>query len=155
MSPVDWQIIADDIKANYDKYKAEGGPSWKSFELNNNNLGNKLQGIAYVKIDARACRLVVTDNYMTIYNAKRREDSNPAGTNPFVKNDQGELLWENCTNRNDLIALPSAEYPKDPKTVATQTRWGVGDSVNYWYLAGDVQGPIEGCSFSFDTCATP
>ncbi len=146
--------IAEGVKegtANYEKFKAEGGPAWESFKLNNNNLGNKLRGILYVKVDQRNCQLTVTDNYFTIYNGKKVEDSNPAGTNPFVKNDQGPLLWENCTSRSDLVALTGAEYPEDPKTASHNARQTVGQPVHFWYLAGDVQAPIEGCTFTYDT----
>ena len=64
----------------------------KAFENTNliTMLGNKLQGILYVKVDESACRLKVTDNYMTMFNGERKEDSNPNGTNPFVKNTLGE-----------------------------------------------------------------
>lgn len=132
-----------------DKYRDK--PEWKSFLMNNNNLGNKLRGIIYVKLDTKACRLVVQDNYLTIYNGKRVEDSNPAGVNPFVKNEMGELLWEHCTNHQDLIASKSGDYPSDPANVRTETIHPPGSDVHFWYLAGDVQKPAEGCTHTFDT----
>lgn len=144
--------IAEGVKEateNVAKYKDK--PEWESFKLNNNNLGNKLRGILYVKVNDKKCQLTVTDNYLTIYNGKKREDSNPNGTNPFVKNELGELLWEHCTNRQDLVALDSATYPEDPQKVAHVARQEAGKPVNFWFLAGDVQAPIEGCGFTYDT----
>lgn len=131
-----------------DRYK--GKPDWEKFKMQNNNLGNKLQGLLYVRIDDRNCRLRITDNYMTIYDGKRIEDSNPVGTNPFVKNDQGELLWEHCENRDDLIARPEAEYPADPDKVGHSAQYAVGKDVNLWYLAKDAREYKEGCEHSFD-----
>lgn len=135
----------EEAQANVKKYKDT--PQWKSFQLNNNNLGNKLRGLLYVKVDEKRCRLRVTDNYMTIYNGKRMEDSNPAGTNPFVKNEMGELLWEHCTNQTDLIAKKSDALPEDVKT---EIKHGAGEAVHYWYVGGDVLAPVEGCEFSYD-----
>ena len=130
------------------RYK--GKPDWDKFKFQNNNLGNKLQGLLYVKVDDRKCRLRITDNYMTIYDGKRIEDSNPVGTNPFVKNDQGELLWEHCENREDLIARPEAEYPADPDKIGHQAQYEVGKEANIWYLAKDAREYKEGCNDSFD-----
>lgn len=144
--------IAEGVKeatANVAKYKDK--PEWESFKLNNNNLGNKLRGVLYVKVNPRKCQLTITDNYLTIYDGKKREDSNPNGTNPFVINEMGDLLWEHCTNRQDLIALESADYPKNPEKVGHMARHGAGKDVNFWYLAGDVQAPVEGCSYTYDT----
>lgn len=123
---------------------------WKKFVFQNNNLGNKLQGLFYAKIDKRHCWLRVTDNYMTIYNGKRVEDSNPVGTNPFVKNDLGELLWEHCENREDLIARPEADYPKDPDRIGHMAHYQPGQEFHVWYLAKDGREYKEGCDNSFD-----
>ncbi len=152
---IDANLTDDEIKkaieeatANVAKYKDK--PEWKSFMLNNNNLGNKLQGLLYVKVDEKTCRIRVTDNYMTIYNGKRVEDSNPAGTNPFVKNEMGELLWEHCTNPVDLVALTSADWPEKPEEVTTVIKHAAGSTVHYWNLAKDTLAPVEGCSYSYD-----
>jgi len=134
--------------ATIKKYKDT--PDWDKFVFSNNNLGNKLQGLLYINIDKKNCRIRVTDNYVTIYNAKKIEDSNPAGTNPFVKNDMGDLLWEHCTNSQDLVPLPDAEYPKDPGKVQSVVRYKVGDTVNFWYLGEDGIEAKEGCSESAD-----
>ena len=135
--------------ANVEKYK--GTDKWKSFVFNNNNLGNKLFGIVYVKVDKRKCGLRVTDNYVTVYNGKKVEDSNPNGTNAFIKNAEGELLWEHCTESANLIALDTAEFPKDPQNARHTGKWSVGKDVNFWYLGADAMNAPEGCNFSFDT----
>ena len=135
--------------ANIKKFK--GTDKWKHFVFNNNNLGNKLFGQMYVKINERKCEIRVTDNYVTVYNGKRIEDSNPNGTNAFVKNELGELLWEHCTESNNLLAIDTAEFPKDPKNVAHTGRWPAGKDVNFWYLGADAMQAPEGCSYNFDT----
>ncbi len=129
------------------KYK--GTDKWDHFVLNNNNLGNKLRGILYIKVDKRHCRLRITDNYQTIFNGKKREDSNPAGTNAFVKNDQGELSWEHCTAR-DLLALESAEFPKKPQNASHQARWAPGKEAHQWLLSEAHRVPKDGCTYDYD-----
>jgi len=105
----------------------------------------------YVKVDARNCRLRVTDNYVTVYNGKKIEDSNPNGTNAFVKNELGDLLWDHCTESANLIALDTAEFPKDPKNARHMGKWSVNQDVNFWYLGADAMAAPEGCTYSFDT----
>ena len=135
--------------ANVKKFKDTD--KWKNFVFNNNNLGNKLFGIVYVKVDTRKCGLRVTDNYVTVYNGKKVEDSNPNGTNAFVKNAEGELLWDHCKESANLVALDTAEFPKDPQNARHMGKWGVGKDVNFWYLGADAMTAPEGCSFTFDT----
>jgi len=125
-------------------------PDWEKFKFQNNNLGNKLQGLLYVKVDKRNCRLRITDNYVTIYNGKRVEDSNPAGTNPFVKNEMGELLWEGCKNSGDLVATTEAEFPKNPDQIQHLARHSAGTEISFWYLDPAVKSNVEGCTDSFD-----
>ena len=125
-------------------------PDWEKFKFHNNNLGNKLQGVIYVKVDKRNCRLRITDNYATIYNGKRVEDSNPAGTNAFVKNETGELLWEGCENSQDLIASTEAAFPANPAEVGHLARHEVGKDIQFWYLGEDGRVATEGCTFGYD-----
>lgn len=136
----------EEATANVEKYKA--GPQWDQFVLNNNNLGNKLRGLLYAKVDTRSCKLRITDNYLTVYNGKKIEDSNPVGTNLFVQTED-ELLWEHCSNDDDMMALASDEVPtEEPQT---QIDWGSGATVNYHFLGKDAFEPAEGCTYSFDT----
>ncbi|NOY27649.1 MAG: hypothetical protein GXP62_17425 [Oligoflexia bacterium] len=139
----------EEATANVAKYKDTD--NWKQFELNNNNLGNKLQGLLYAKVDARRCRLRITDNYMTIYKGKRVEDSNPVGTNAFVKWDGSkELLWEHCTDSGDVAPVADAPYPKDLSHVPLIHQATFGQEVNFWYLGDDGRTPVEGCDYSYD-----
>jgi len=135
--------------ANIAKFK--GTDKWKQFVFNNNNLGNKLFGQMYVKVNKRNCELRITDNYVTVYNGKKIEDSNPNGTNAFVKNELGDLLWEHCTESANLIALDTAEFPKDPKNARHMGKWAAGKDVNFWYLGADAMQAPEGCTYNFDT----
>lgn len=139
----------EEAMANIKKFKDTD--KWKNFVFNNNNLGNKLFGQMYVKVDSRKCSLRVTDNYVTVYNGKKVEDSNPNGTNAFVKNELGDLLWDHCTESANLIALDTAEFPKDPQNARHMGKWGVGQDVNFWYLGADAMAAPEGCSYNFDT----
>jgi hypothetical protein len=147
----DEQIAKGSAEAEEVMKKYRDTPDWDKFKFQNNNLGNKLQGILYVKIDPRSCRLRVTDNYATIYNGKKVEDSNPAGTNPFVKNEQGELLWRTCDNAVDLVSLEGAEYPADPGNTQHVGRHTVGKEVHTWLLHEPARVPKEGCTYTFDT----
>lgn len=133
---------------NVNKYKDK--PEWKAFVAQNNNLANKLRGILYIKVDSKRCQLRITDNYMTVYNNKKVEDSNPVGTNAFVKNELGDLLWEHCENRNDFLPLSKGEYPADPANVAPEPRQEMNKDVHFWYLAGDAIAPAEGCNYAYD-----
>jgi hypothetical protein len=130
------------------KYKDK--PEWPQFVAQNNNLGNKLRGVLYIKADSKRCQLRVTDNYMTIYNGKKVEDSNPVGTNPFVKNEVGELLWEHCENRNDFLPLSAGTFPEDPANVRPEPQQTMGKPVHFWYLASDALAPTEGCTHKYD-----
>lgn len=138
----------EEANANVAKYKDK--PDWKQFVFNNNNLGNKLQGLLYVKVDPRGCRLRIIDNYMTIYDGKRVEDSNPVGTNPFVKHEGGELLWEHCTDGTDIAALASPDLPADLSTVVSLREAGMGQAVHFQYLGQDGRAPVEGCDYTYD-----
>ncbi|MCB9746089.1 MAG: hypothetical protein H6740_26170 [Alphaproteobacteria bacterium] len=129
--------------------------NWKQYVFNNNNLGNKLQGLLYIRINERKCNLMITDNYMTIFNGERKEDSNPTGTNAFVKNDQGELLWEHCTDSGDLYPRKTAEHPtKEEEIQACYPTQGCGFTAEedawFAYLGQDGLEAKDGCTYSFD-----
>jgi hypothetical protein len=128
------------------------GRALKDFMLGNNNLGNKLQARIYVKVNTRKCQLTVSDFYMTIYNGRSIEDSNPNGTNAFVKNELGELMWESCdgTQSKNFVARPEMGFPKNPGKIGHLARYTVGQQAQFTYLGLDGQIPPEGCSFSFD-----
>jgi hypothetical protein len=146
-SLTDAQIKEGMAEAEKVMAKYKGTSKWEQFAFQNNNLGNKLQGLLYAKVDKRRCRMRVTDNYMTIYNGKRIEDSNPQGTNPFVKNEQGELLWEHCTDSATLVDNKSADKPRSTKRTV---RHAAGTDIHFWYLGDDWKRAKDGCSYSYD-----
>ena len=159
------QIDGDVTQAQFDKGLADatevvekyrGGDEWKQFVFNNNNLGNKLQGLIYLAIDQRKCRLMITDMYMTIYGGKKIEDSNPVGTNPMVRSDE-ELSWKHCTDSADMIPTKTAEFPKSEdaayEAFCAPNRncfFGPGETAFFQYIGQDGRNPEEGCSYSFD-----
>jgi len=142
------ELIKAVKESNETAAKYKGKPEWEKFVFANNNLGNKLQGLLYLKVDERKCNLRVTDNYMTIYNGKRMEDSNPVGTNAFVKTD-ADLLWEHCSNTDNLLAYKEEKLPARLNDVGHTLRWGVGDTLHFHYI--DEKGkPKKDCTYSFD-----
>ncbi len=151
-SDADIAKAIEEAMANVRKYK--GTKDWDAFVFNNNNLGNKLQGVLYVKVDKRHCKLRVTDNYITIYNGEVKEDSNPVGTNPFVRSDE-ELFFEHCTDSGDLIATRSEAFPSKPEEAVTCAPnrgcfFKPGETVWYHYIGQDGRTPEEGCTYSYD-----
>lgn len=129
-------------------------PEWKQFAFNNNNLGNKLQGLLYVRVYERKCNLQITDMYMTIYNGKRVEDSNPVGTNAFVKHTE-ELSWEHCTDAGDLFARKDAAFPEKEEDIQAcypnrGCSFSATEPVHYYYLGADGREAKPGCTYSYD-----
>ena len=138
--------------ADVAKYKDK--PEWKQFVGQNNNLGNKLQGLLWAKVDTKTCKLRITDMYMTIYNGKRVEDSNPVGTNPFVQTKE-ELLWEHCADSGDLFVRKSKDHPAKPEDIAAcfpnqGCTFGATEEAFYHYLGQDGRDAKDGCTYSYD-----
>jgi len=131
---------------------ARGGDGWQYFAARNNNVGNKVQGRFYAKVDERKCRLRVTDMFLGIYNGKSFEDSNIVGTNPFVQTDE-VLLFEHCDDGYNLVDLNTAERPKKAADIPQDRPHQLGETVYYHYL-GDVGVKAEpGCTYSMDKWA--
>jgi hypothetical protein len=149
-SLTDEQIEEGKKAAEEEWAKHRGQPTEAQFKATFGSMANKLRGVLYIKVDARNCRLRVTDMYKFYYNGSWGEDSNPAGINPFVRNEEGTLLWEHCDNPLDLVDLQSAEYPSDPANVRNVGRHTPGTEVHYWFLGADFSKPAEGCTDSFD-----
>jgi hypothetical protein len=154
------QELADAIKAAKETVaKFRGQPTWPQFQLNNNNLGNKLQGILFAKVDAKQCNLSVSDMYMLIYNGVRKEDFNPVGRNAFVKTDK-PYQWEHCEKSLDLLDWKEATLP-DAKVLATidpmdrknERVYSVGETVHYHYMLEVGKKAEAGCTYSFDSYA--
>ena len=139
--------------------KYRGTPNWAQFRLNNNNLGNKLQGFLYVKmkkVRAKAadqrCQLSVTDMYMTLYDGRRVEDSNPVGTNPFIQTKE-PFEFEHCTDPTALFDYSSATLPEDKTTIPARRLHELEQTVYYHYIGQKDAKATEGCAYSVDTYA--
>lgn len=152
----DEEIAAGIKEAGEVVAKYKGGDEWEQFVFNNNNLGNKLQGRLYAKVNTKKCSLRVTDNYMTIFNGKVKEDSNPVGTDEFVESDQGEMMWEHCTDSSDLIAMKTDKFPESEEEVLPCVpnqgcSYAAGETAYYHYIGIDGRETKEGCTYSYDT----
>ncbi|MCB9677030.1 MAG: hypothetical protein H6737_18075 [Alphaproteobacteria bacterium] len=124
--------------------------AYKMWKLRRANLGNKLQGQLYAKVDEKKCRLRIDDLYWTLYDGEKREDSNPVGTNPFVKADQ-PWMFEHCDNQADLWDLETDEFPTKPLEAAPTH--APGKAIYYFHTGETGSKPEEGCTYSFDTYA--
>ena len=124
-------------------------PEWRQFKLNNNNLGNKLQGLLYAKVKEKRCQLMVTDMYMTVYDGERREDSNPVGTNPFVQSKE-EYSYEHCTDPQALFDWKDPALPEDKSTIPPRRVYEPGQKVHYHYIGQQDAKATEGCTYSAD-----
>ena len=131
-----------DAKEVVAKYR--GGDKWDHFVMNNNNLGNKLRGQLYAKVDTRNCRLTLDDMYFTIYNGKKLEDYNPVGKNPFVLSTE-EWLFETCDDSVNVLDWDKAEKPKVDEITPNRVH-EAGKEVHYFYY-GVFQGhsPTSSC----------
>ena len=108
--------IEAQIKAAKDaqaKVEKEGTDRDKAmWKARRGGLGNKLQGRLFAKVDSR-CRLRIDDMYWTLKpDGTKVEDSNPAGTNPFVKSDR-PWLFSHCTDSASLWDLETDAFPKE------------------------------------------
>ncbi len=130
--------------------KGEDSREWKLFVLNNNNLGNKLQGRLYIKIDQERCRLSLSDMYFTIYNGKGVEDTNPVGVNPFVETDE-TYMFEHCDEGRNIVAdLDTEDPPANLSDIPPTRIHEFGKPVYYFYFGEKDAKAEEGCTYSAD-----
>jgi hypothetical protein len=125
----------------------------RQYKLARNNLGNKLQGLLDIRVNEKRCQLIITDQYMTIYNGNRIVDSNPVGTNPFVQDKENSWLWENCVEGTKFLALQQAEPPTDAQLQALDPRrqFSSKDTVSYHYVGLKHIEAKPDCKYSADT----
>ena len=151
-SDEDLLAAVKDARKTVKEYRDKGEDSreWKMFALNNNNLGNKLQGRMYVKMDTERCRLSLSDMYFTIHQGKKVEDTNPVGINPFVETDES-LMFEHCDQGKGVVAgLTEADPPEDLSTIPQVQEHSTGTPVNYFYFGEVANKAEEGCEYSAD-----
>lgn len=112
------------------------------------SLGNKLQGRLFAKVDSR-CRLRIDDMYWTLKaDGTKVEDSNPAGTNPFVKSDQ-PWLFKHCTDTASLWDLETDAFPKEALGAPPQHE--LGKPIYYFNTSETGSKAEEGCTYSYNT----
>lgn len=138
-------------KESWAKVEKEGSErDQKIWKLRRTSLGNKLQGRMFAKIDSR-CRLRIDDLYWTLKpDGEKVEDSNPAGTNPFVKSEQ-PWVFEHCTDTAALWDLEKDEFPTEALQEAP--KHALGKPIYYYYTGKTASEPEEGCTYSYDTYA--
>ena len=140
------KAVEEATKLHEEVKKTDGFQNYKS---QFNSLANKLQGLVYVNIDKNQCRLQIIDNYMAYTNKKRMEDSNPNGSNAFVKNTLGNLQWADC-DTPQLFDTLSKDFPEKPEEVQPIGRHAVGTEVHYWVLHEPLRYAEEGCEYTYD-----
>ena len=149
----DEELNALIIKAKENVNKYRNTDNWNQFKFNNNNLGNKLQGRLYIKVDEKKCRLSVGDFYWTIFNGRAKEDTNPVGQNAFIRGDD-KLMFEHCNDGQYIAPLESAEIPADLSTYQRPQMLDKGKKYFYSYLRPEATQKAEpGCTYSADTYA--
>lgn len=139
-------------KENWRKYR--GTEYERQFVLNNNNLGNKLQGRLYVDIDEKRCKLSLGDYYWTIFNGRGVEDTNPVGQNPFTEAKDKEYLFEHCEEGNIMPGIESETLPSDLSSIPGRgRRYATGKPYWFHYLGEKYMEPEAGCNYSYDLWA--
>lgn len=136
--------------------KAKEDPRFLAqYKLSKNTLANKLQGVLDVRVREKKCQLLVTDQYMTIYNGQRLVDSNPVGTNPFVQDKDNTWLYENCEEGTKFLAMSQEKPPTDEEIrgLNPTRQFGSADTVHYHYIGLKNVEAEEGCTYSADLWA--
>lgn len=143
--------VSAEMKLATEKFK-DDPRMMQQYKMSKNFLGNKLQGLLSVRVREEKCQLIVNDQYMTLHNGKRIVDSNPVGTNPFVKDEGGEWLWENCKEGTKFLALGQETAPTDEELqrIDAKRQFGTSDTVYYHYIGLKNVEAEEGCTYSAD-----
>ena len=142
-------IIAAAKKSMKEAEAAEDENVLKMWKLRRANLGNKLQGQLFAKVDSK-CRLRIDDMYWTLVNGKKKEDSNPVGSNPFVKVDK-PYMFETCDNQAELFDGDKEGFPELPITEAPMNE--MDKPIHYYFIGEKGTVAEEGCTYFFDTYA--
>jgi len=126
--------------------------TWPQFQRANNFLGNKLQGLLDLRVREKKCQLMVTDQYMTIFNGTRIVDSNPVGTNAFNQDKEGTWLFENCQEGTKFLAMSQQAAPTDKElqSLDPKRQFVSTDTIYYHYIGLKHLEAVEGCAYSAD-----
>jgi hypothetical protein len=151
------EVIAAGIKqAQEDMAKLQKNEKqFSRFKREHNYLGNKLQFLFYVSVNANG-KMKVEDMYKTFYQGRWQEDFNPVSRNEFVKAPEG-LFWGDCEDYA-LYSRNEAGFPGNLKKEPSNCFWGArcnfgaGDTVHYGYYTQNGEGleSKEGCTYTMD-----
>lgn len=147
-------LTAEDLGKAVEEAKAEdakhrGKDTWKTYSLQNNNLANKLQGRLFVKVNAKKCRLEVSDMYITMFNGDVKEDFNPVGRNPFVKSTES-YAWDHCSDPRNLVDHDEEALPADMGVLQRGRLYDAAKPVHFFYIGQNVNKAEAGCTYSVD-----
>ncbi len=141
--------VIDEARAEVDK--ARPTPTWKQYAVVHNNVGHAIQGFMYVKVQPKKCNIRVQDFFYTIHDGVKKEDSNPVGTNDFVKG-AADYRWVGCTN-DRLVDLSGPERVK-PEAIPAQRPHSLNQEIHFLYYGDVAVKAEEGCTYSYDGYAS-
>jgi len=133
----------------------------------NKDLGWKLEGMLYIRVDQKRCRLKVSDMYATYVEGKRIEDFNVGGQSSYLITEETRYSMVNCpparkrekpeeNRQGELIAWEKAEpdpnrdqsFPRGPKGTMVPE----GKPVHWMWIDAEMNEKTaeEGCTYNFD-----
>lgn len=145
----DLKKVIDEARAEVDK--ARPTAEWKKYAVVHNNVGHAIQGFMYVKVQPKKCNIRVQDLFYTVHDGVRKEDSNPVGTNDFIKG-TADYRWTGCDN-DRLVDLDAPTRVK-PNEIPPQRPHTLGQEVHFLYYGDAGLKPEEGCNYTFDGFAS-
>ena len=133
----------------------------------NKNLGWKLEGMLYIRLDEKRCRLKISDMYATYVEGKRIEDFNMGGQSSYVRSEEDRYSMVDCpqnynrdkpemNRQGELIPWEMAEPDPNrdqPYPYSAQgARVPAGKPINWMYIdvALNAKGAPEGCTYYLD-----
>ncbi len=134
----------------------------------NKNLGWKVEGMLYIRVDEKRCQLKVSDMYATFMEGKRVEDFNVGGQGKYVKAEEQNYGMVSCPpaihrdkpeeNRQGELVAWSKENPDPNKDESfPRDRAGtivpVGKPVYWSFIETERNAKSEkdkNCTYSFD-----
>ncbi len=133
----------------------------------NENLGWKLEGMLYIRLDDKQCRLKISDMYATYVKGERVEDFNMGGQSAYVKSEIEDYSMVSCppavhrdkpeeNRQGELIAWDKEEpdpnrdesYPRGPKGTLVPT----DEPVHWMFIDTELneKDAEEGCTYYLD-----
>ena len=153
-------------------YHANLVPDFNAEELEkekktNKNLGWKLEGMLYIRVDSKRCRLKISDMYATYLEGKRVEDFNMGGQSSYVRSEEDRWGMVSCpparhrdrpeeNRQGELIAWDKANADPNRDQSYPRGRGGtlvpVGKPVYWAWIDSSMstKNAPEGCELYFD-----